>query len=199
MKNLGVALTGGNNKERDRQERDYYPTPTDVTFAILQQEVLDGVVYEPACGNGAISLIMEAYGYQVVSSDIEPVGYGTKRNFFEYTNEEIRSIDTIITNPPFYLSVEFIEHAAKLRPSKLVLLLKSTYWHAARRKPLWDRLRPNRIYPLLWRPDFLGLKRPTMEVAWNVWDFYKPNRLDETTTLHLLPRPTKEQMRETFI
>ncbi|MGG5810964.1 hypothetical protein [Falsiroseomonas sp. CW058] len=79
-------------------------------------------------------------------------------------------VDAIITNPPFNLAPQMIEHAMSYRPCFVAFLLKSTFWQAARRRPLFLSHQPSAIHPLLWRPDFLGLGAPTMEVSWVVWD-----------------------------
>lgn len=78
--------------------------------------------------------------------------------------------DIIITNPPFSLSEEFILHAWELG-KPFALLLKSQYWHAARRYELFTRCTPSEILPLTWRPDFDGRGAPLMDVMWCVWKF----------------------------
>jgi hypothetical protein len=35
---------------------------------------------------------------------------------------------------------------------------------------LFDRHTPSFVMPLTWRPDFMGLGRPTMEISWVVWE-----------------------------
>ena len=52
------------------------------------------------------------------------------------------------------------------------MLLKSQYWHAAKRVALFSDIRPAYVLPLTWRPDFLLEARggsPLMEVHWCVW------------------------------
>jgi len=105
---LGAAMAGGNPAE-ERQDRDFYPTPDEVTVALLGVEKFEGAVYEPACGNGAMAKVIEAAGYKVIASDIHPLGYGVERDFFT-VKTPLRHLN-IITNPPFDLSVKFIEHA----------------------------------------------------------------------------------------
>lgn len=163
---LGSAMAGGNPAD-ERQERDFYPTPTEVTKALIAAETFYGPIVEPACGDGAMGKVFEAMGLPVQASDIHPLGYGTRRDFFD-----IESIDpdaSIVTNPPFDLAADFIAHGLSLKPRKLCLVLKATYWHAASRGGLFQKSRPAAVYPLLWRPDFLGKGRPTMDVCWTVW------------------------------
>jgi hypothetical protein len=77
----------------------------------------------------------------------------------------------VITNPPFDIAAEIIDHVmGNLKPQKMALLLKASFWHAKTRSALFNRYRPSRIIPLTWRPDFMRLGRPTMEVAWCIWE-----------------------------
>lgn len=159
-------MAGGNPAE-ERQARDFYPTPADVTKALIAAEVFYGPVIEPACGDGAMAQVFEAMGLPVTASDIHPLGYGDKRDFFSI--EEIPADANIVTNPPFELAADFIRHGLALKPKKLALVLKATYFHAASRHALFTSTKPAAIYPLTWRPDFLGKGRPTMDVIWAVW------------------------------
>lgn len=81
MKQETLQLTGGGKKEK-RRELDFYPTPKNVTIALMnflkENDILspDQKVWEPACGNGAMSKVIETYGNTVISSDIIDSGYG---------------------------------------------------------------------------------------------------------------------------
>ncbi|GAB7057373.1 hypothetical protein JCM16163A_41220 [Paenibacillus sp. YK5] len=54
-----------NSSKNKRRELDYYPTPPEVTHALMQflkaEGVLDGVwlIWEPACGDGAMSEVLK--------------------------------------------------------------------------------------------------------------------------------------------
>ena len=164
---LGAMMAGGNPASGERQAREFYPTPGECTRALLSVESFTGAIWEPACGDDAISNELLTSGYRVVSTDIHPLGKGKKLDFFSVAP---RKVGNIVTNPPFDLAERWIEHAFTFDPNKLVLMLKASYWHAVTRQALWHRHRPARIYPLTWRPDFMRLGRPTMEVMWCVWE-----------------------------
>jgi hypothetical protein len=163
---LGASMAGGNPAE-GRQPRDFYATPSDVTKALIAVEKFDGGIYDPACGDDAMTDVFKDAGYKTIGSDIHPLGKGYKRDFFAVKNKMYNW--NIVTNPPFNLAEEFIEHALSLEPKSVSFVLKSSYFHAKSRKTLFDRTKPAAIYPLTWRPDFLGKGRPTMEVIWVVW------------------------------
>lgn len=170
-------MAGASTKKR--QEDDFYPTPPEVTAALMIQETdylydyrhiigRGGAIWEPACGDGAISKVVENYGFEVHSTDLRDRGFGQGgRDFLKETTPLARQI---ITNPPFNLAERFIRHGRAIGCLYQAYLLKATFFHAQTRYALFCEYPPARIYPLLWRADFLGLKSPTMECAWFVWD-----------------------------
>ncbi len=74
MKQETLQLTGGGKKE-NRRELDFYPTPSNVTVALMdflhkKNIIHGGVIWEPACGNGVMADVIRSYNYRVISSDI---------------------------------------------------------------------------------------------------------------------------------
>lgn len=169
MRNLGVAVAGAGGA---RRKDDFYPTPPEATHALVRRwsEHIPRNVWESACGDGAMADVIHSYGYEVILSDVEDRGCSAIiRDFMSFDRARAPAI---ITNPPFNLAHEFIRHATNLSGATFVaLLLKSTYWHAARREALFKTRPPSFIHPLLWRLDFDGRGAPTMDCAWNVWLF----------------------------
>lgn len=173
--NLGMVLT--NRSAIDRSKTDFYPTPPDVTIALLDflesHEMLDPKsmrIWEPACGTGDMAEVMKARGYEVECTDLHETGYGTSGVDF-MTNDRCW-YDWIITNPPFSQTEKFIRHALDLR-RPCAFLVKSQFWHAKSRVEIFWENRPSYVLPLTWRPDFLrGAKggSPTMECCWTVWN-----------------------------
>ena len=194
-------------KAHARKAADFYPTPANVTQALI--EFLDlpaeSYIWEPACGDGAMSEVMKAMGYQVYSTDLrEDSGYGDERglDFLQYQPDPPTGIpitavfdDWIITNPPFNLAEDFIRKALSLTP-RVAMLLSNQYWHAERRMKLFTEHTPSHILPLTWRPAFLEAERgksPMMNVMWVVWGMndgqalYRP--LKRPTTTLLIDKP----------
>jgi hypothetical protein len=171
--NIGVAMAGGNNKAT-RKENDFYPTADawNVVTALIRADnnilsSIDGI-WEPACGDGAISNVLIQHGFNVKSTDLIDRGYGDTGIDFLKTKNPLA--DAMITNPPFNLAKQFITHALfDLDIPYLALLLKATFWHASTRHRIFEKRRPSHIYPLTWRIDFSGGGSPTMECAWFVW------------------------------
>jgi hypothetical protein len=164
------AATLANRSADDRSATEFYPTPDDVTDALLGFLDLpkSTVIWECAAGQGHISKRLEHHGYRVVSTELLDRGYGEVG--VDFLAAEKRG-DFIITNPPFATSQQFIDKAMALG-MPFAFLLKSQYWHAQKRAMLFFKRQPTAVLPLTWRPDFLfGSKggAPTMECHWTVW------------------------------
>jgi hypothetical protein len=160
-----------------RRDDDFYPTPWEATEAFARAEVMAFrrfAVWEPACGDGAISEVLKEHGCTVVSTDLVNRGYGQGRiNFLDPREVEAAIYNyrsAIITNPPFHLAEDFIRRAHSLRSPYTAMLLKAHYFHAGKRLRLFDEHPPSRIYPLSWRIDFTGGGSPHTDCSWYVWD-----------------------------
>lgn len=166
--NNGVVLT--NASATDRNSTDFYPTPENVTVALVNHLGLRGVtVWEPACGAGHMAEALIKTGNRVVASELHWQGYGF--GGVDFLSVAAPTCDWIITNPPFKLAERFIERCIEHR-KPFAMLLKSQYWHSSKRRSLFERHRPVAVLPLTWRPDFhFGAKggSPTMECVWTVW------------------------------
>jgi hypothetical protein len=132
----------------DREGRDFYATPDWVTEALLQHHRFRGPVWEPCCGDGAISAVLAAHGYEVVSTDIVDHGFGTPGIDFRTCRDVPGGCRSIITNPPYgdtgshkgqakspAAMLEFLRHALALTASvqgQLALLVR-LQWIAGQR------------------------------------------------------------------
>jgi hypothetical protein len=174
----------------DRNSTDYYPTPENVTFALIDYlNIKPSTIWEPACGEGHMAEAIIKRGHRVVSSDLNWQGYGIAN--MDFLSADLPECDWIITNPPFKFAEQFIERCID-HGKPFALLLKSQYWHSSKRRSLFERHKPIAVLPLTWRPDFhFGAKggSPTMECAWTVWG----EQPSQTTWYTPLPRPEKQQ------
>lgn len=160
----------GGNPTAGRKDHDFYATPPDVTLALLSRIKLLGPVWEPCCGDGAIGMVLQAAGLSVVGTDLVDRGWGAHGGGHDVRDADRLLCRDIVTNPPFTEAAGMISHLAPMRPRIMALLLKSTYWSAKKRLPLFAVHPPDWILALSWRPDFSGEgQSPTMEVSWNVW------------------------------
>lgn len=189
----GSGLYGNEGDPSRTLDGNFFPTPYDATLALIRALTTPGAgpVYwgdfadwdwwEPACGEGHICRVLEERGVrQIFATDLADRGHGTPGVDFTTARWPAKAKPKrtgIITNPPYerHLCPAFIRHALEdLKARRVVMLLKSTYWHAAERQGLFNDHRPAAIYPLTWRLDFTGGGSPALETAWMVWDADAP-------------------------
>lgn len=173
MNSIQASQIMGGNGAKARKAADLYPTPPEVTVALMRFLKLPGetVVWEPARGQGDMVRALANCGMAVYGTDIrDGIDFLTARQ-----PGNAPAADWIITNPPFSLADEFIRHAAEIG-KPFAMLLKAQYWHAAKRAQLFREIPPSYVLPLTWRPDFLFKERngkkgasPLMDVMWCVW------------------------------
>lgn len=171
-----IYLTGSSEKTRESQ--DFYPTPPYATIKLLEKEIFFGSIYEPACGDGAISKILkEKYlDQKLYSTDLFDRGYGekTKIDFLTYDYKNFKP-DNIITNPPYKLAQEFIERSLKLTKHKVAMLLKLNFLEGQKRYNLFKTTPLKSVYVFSKRLSFdkgdeKGKGNGLLAYAWYVWE-----------------------------
>ncbi len=167
-----VSAAGGNRTSEidpEHKKANFHATPGGAGEALLGRFPMT-MAWECACGDGALSRVLQAAGVRVLSTDLYDRGFGRSGQDFLKIMKMPADCD-ICTNPPFDLAEDFIRHAIlTLKPRRLFLLLKSTYWSAERRLALWEECKPSWNCPLTFRLDFTGAGSPTMELSWFVWE-----------------------------
>lgn len=157
------------NNLGQRKKSDFYETPYSVTQQLLDTECFEGLILEPAQGEGAIVSILN-------KNHLPCVGYDIEKNFLT----ETQKYPNIITNPPFSIALEFILKAKEIAEHKIAFLLPLAYLHGKRR---YDVIYQDKLFPLetvhvFTRYPMLGDKlredgkyRTGMMVyAWFVWN-----------------------------
>lgn len=130
-----VRVMNGDAHNPDRAEADYYTTDPAAVEEFLNAYLCKDItgkrsitVWEPACGNGNISKVLEKHFTNVYSSDLYDRGYGEPGRDFLKTGLP-GGTQLIITNPPYSLIDEFILHALDILPSNgaYIALLNINY------------------------------------------------------------------------
>jgi len=171
--NLYGAPKPTTKRNADIEGPDFFPTPTWATQVLLDSETFEGEIWEPACGNGAMSEVMLANGYRVVSTDLYDRGYG--RAGVDFLKESATS-DNIITNHPYNSAEGFIHSGREKFRNKFALLLRLAFLEGANRKrTLFDVFPPSRVWVFSERITFYtaGAEQKgsgTTAYAWFVWD-----------------------------
>lgn len=175
-----AAHGASNHSDSDRAELDYYATDPEAVEALLKVENFNHYIFEPACGGCHISKVLIEHGFNVASTDIVNRGSELQTSvvdFLQYSPKPRNSRD-IITNPPYKFAAEFVEHAldVSLESVKVAMFLKLTFLEGGKRKRLFDKYPPRRIYVFRNRIDCWknGIKpdKPSRAVcyAWFVWE-----------------------------
>lgn len=163
------------NRGAVRNEADFYPTPAWCVHRLLERAVLPGGEWlEPAVGGGAIVAAVNAVRGDVAWTAIDTrVVSPLDAYAATFFSADFLSTDpaprwsTIITNPPFSLAFEFVQHALRIAPY-VVMLLRVNFLGSAKRSAFFRNEMPD-IYVLPNRPSFTGKGTDATEYAWMVW------------------------------
>ncbi|HNR65115.1 MAG TPA: hypothetical protein PKJ95_02345 [Atribacterota bacterium] len=125
MSNKAHLMTG---YSKNRRPYDFYSTPPARVMALLENETFSGSIFlEPCSGAGHISKVLEKKfpGQNILSYDIRKDNiYGTGGiDFLKQTAEFYNHPDHIITNPPYKILTEFIQHSKTIARYKIAMLL----------------------------------------------------------------------------
>jgi len=186
----------GAGRVQDGESLDYFPTPPWATRALIEDVLAPNgidlgfdLVWEPACGEGHISGVLEEYGVQVIATDIKdysvdgrsPPGWAQVADFLEASWGEDEPPEWIVTNPPFTgremdRALEFALRALATA-SRGVALFVRTGWAMEgidRYQRLFRDNPPTLLCPFVERvPIFEGRWVPDgssdMAYSWLVW------------------------------
>lgn len=172
---MGTAYARSVIPSEDREKDDFYPTPAPATRALLALEKFAPRVWEPACGDGAITRELEAAGYSVESTDLLDRGCGMSR--IDFLMERRLLAPDIVTNPPFKLAEEFVRHSLDLGAGKVAMMLRLAWLEGSARKRLFDStplarvlIASRRLSMARGGEDMTGRAGSMIAFAWFVWD-----------------------------
>jgi len=162
-----------------REINDFYATPTHAIenflecFTYRDNEKINKNVWEPSCGNGAISLCLTENGYNVTSTDLIDRGFGERKDFLSF-NHNYGNGD-ILTNPPFKIINEYIPKAMDLLENgqKLILLMRLLCLEGKTRNNIFHKYPIKYVYVHTSR---IACHKPNektanaMAYAWYVWE-----------------------------
>jgi hypothetical protein len=185
------AATGSDpNGSLVRPEGDFFSTHPDATRALLKVERFPGIVWESACGDGAMARVIaeDPLVTRVVATDLHPRGFGSEMQV-DFLKGKCASFDHIITNPPFNLVEAFARRAIEVLPGKgkVALLARLAFLEGQRRGDgLWRTHPPARVWVFSKRPHFGRdggrWQGGLIAFAWYIWD---PNHWCDHRMTHL--------------
>lgn len=165
-----AAMLG--NSGYARVSGDAYFTPAWCVEELLRDFKPRGVVWEPACGDGAIVRVLEARDLPYVASDLNDHGCGYDRA--DFFSESPLIFNAIITNPPYELAEKFVRRALDLtrKGGKVAMLLRNEWDCAKSRMDLFGHPFAKKLV-LTKRPRWFAEKRasPRHNFSWFIWDW----------------------------
>lgn len=174
-----ATLGASNHSNIERQQYDYYATEPRATEVLLEVEQFAPTIWEPACGEGHISKVLEQHGYDVISTDLIYRGFGdpTEFDFLKFSPSTPFNGD-IVTNPPYKYAIEFVEKALECvqNGSKVAMLLRLQFLEGKARKQLFMKNPPKVVYVSSSRltcamnGDFSNRQTGAVAYAWFVWE-----------------------------
>jgi hypothetical protein len=180
-----------------RSPYDFYPTPKNSIDSLLDRLNEYGInlgkrILEPCAGDGALIRPIwmkcgqpDIQAYDIDESHLpqlkelcdsgEIFCYGT-HDVLTLTQKEFDSFDTIITNPPFSISLEILEHLLYLRansenrqPATVIILQRLGFLGSQKRHEFWNKYPPDAVWALSKRPSFTGNGTDAHEYGWFIW------------------------------
>ena len=136
-----------------------YQTSPWVGPAILRVELLTGLVIDPCCGTGQLSLDARAAGYDVLSYDIHDWGFEQQNATMSWLDDaaieqqlyldcfarNLQGRDfSVFMNPPFSLATEFVDQALFLGARKVVCFQRGAWRESDERRAWWAKNPPSR-------------------------------------------------------
>ena len=177
-KKVFTTLGSSNHALENREAFDYYATDPKAVEMLLELEQFSPVIWEPACGEGHISKVLQAHGYEVISTDLVYRGFGDPEPL-DFLKETLEGFEgDIITNPPYSAGLEFVQRALEsVRPGgKVAMFLKVQFLEGQKRGAFFKDTPPRTVYISRSRiscaknGDFERFPDSAIAYAWYVWE-----------------------------
>lgn len=182
----GLSITG--RKKNDVY--DFYETPTWATEKALDAMLRDGYItkqdniLEPCSGAGAISSVLEKYGFEnVKNSDIQTADFVRGEKGINVYDIEDNSCDVVFTNPPYNLMTlkeckggSLLKEFLRISRQKVILLVNIFFLSSKDRKELLENSHIQHMYIHSDRVTMFpyGEEKPknggTKMFVWVVWN-----------------------------
>ncbi len=183
------AAVGTASASKDERGDNFYQTPRVATQSLLAFESFSETIWEPCCGHGAISAVLEENGYSVILSDLRDRGAktadGTAQSVGDFLHSRPETAGEgpdIVSNFPYGEDLNaLVAHALRVhKPRKLALLLNLNFqcgFADDDRNFVMDENPPTRVYvfkrrlPMMHREGWEGKKASSrMNTAWFIWE-----------------------------
>jgi hypothetical protein len=174
-----TTLGASNHSAGERESNDFYATDPEAAELLLQIENFEGDIWECAAGENHLADVFRQHGYEVRTSDLIARTEDVEVLDFLSCNKPWHG--NIITNPPYKFAQEFVEKSMELMQDgkKLAMFLKLTFLEGKRRREMFDRFPPKKVWVSSSRitcaknADFDSMKAlggSAAAYAWFVWE-----------------------------
>lgn len=178
MNSIYRTLGASNHTEKEREQHDYYATEPKAMELLLAEEQFAPVIWECACGEGHLSKVLEANGYEVISTDLVYRGFGDSEPL-DFLKETLDGFEgDIITNPPYKYALDFVKKALESvqQGRKVAMFLKLQFLEGKTRKQFFLENPPKVIYVSSSRlicamnGEFDKISSSAVAYTWFVWE-----------------------------
>ena len=174
LRGVFTRLSASNHALEEREKHDYYATEPLAVEKLLEKESFNNKILEPCCGEGHISEVLIANGYDVASEDLFDRNYGQVRDFFHRDSWD----GDIITNPPYRNALDFVKHSLNIVEdgSRVAMLLKIQFLEGQERYKFYQDNPPEKVYVFSKRTlcakngDFEKYPSSAVCYAWYIWE-----------------------------
>ena len=195
---------------KEREEKDYYATPTDEVLNILNTLNFDftgQTILEPCIGGGHMALGINQYieengqfHVRRIGTDVQDrgfedsyweTGYGFDFLADDYPHDKV---DVIIMNPPYSILEPFLIRAIEIAQDKLIVLCRMQVLEGeGRYNKIFTKTPPSDIYQYVdriqcWKNGDKPTGSSAQGYCWVVWD---KNDIPEHPRLHWIRRSDK--------
>lgn len=179
--NNGSAITG----RKISIPYDFYETPTWATKKAVEEMLKDRIlyknsyIYEPCCGAGAITEVLQEYGFENVRmSDIQTGDFVRGEKGVDVYDLPDKCCEIVLTNPPYDRMTKdnMLKEFFRISTGKVILLLNIFFLSSKDRKEMLENSHLRHIYIHSDRVTMFpyGIPKPknggTKMFAWYVWD-----------------------------
>jgi hypothetical protein len=179
-------LSAKGRKGKQVEEAEFYPTPRPVILALLESDRVElpgGVWIEPCAGTGRIIKTVNDFRDDVdwrmvelqdqFDSYLRPLvrpGRDAILPYGDFVHREWEEpkADVLIMNPPFSLTLQFVQ--AGLKRARIVVCLQRQGWFGTQDRAPWLTRHCPDSNQIPWRPSFRpDGKVDNCEYSWFVW------------------------------
>ncbi len=136
---------GERPSEYARDDNDWYVEPEWAVEVLKARVPFLGHIHDPCCGMGTIPRVMGGTG-----ADLVDRGYGyPQRDFLK----DFAAYDNVVTNPPYGIAQQIIEHALKTTKMRVAALVQVKFLASQRRHGLFSGPFTERVILFSRRPS----------------------------------------------